>query len=85
MIYTARQLEEECQKQNEDLYMTSVVLNIVSCDCLWKIMTKFGCHLRFIAMVQKYHDGMQAHVQKDGEYSALFWSLKGSNRTVLWH
>ena len=35
-------------------------------------MTKFGCHLRFIAMAQKFHDGMQAHVQKDGEYSVLF-------------
>ena len=76
LIYTARQLQEECQEQNVDLYMTSVVLNngfnIVSCDGLWKIMTKFGCHLRSIAMVQKFHDGMQAHVQKDGEYSALF-------------
>ena len=35
-------------------------------------MTKFGCHLRFIAMVQKFHDDMQTHVQKDGEYSVLF-------------
>ena len=56
--------------------MTTVVLNkgfnIVSCDGLWKIMKKFGCHLRFIAMMQKFHDGMQAHIQKDGEYSALF-------------
>ena len=69
----ARQLQGECQEQNVDLYITSVVLNngfnIVSCDCLWKIMTKFGCHLRFIAMVQKFNDGMKAHVQKDGEYS----------------
>ena len=69
LIYTARQLQAECQEQNVDLYMTSVVLNkgfnIVSCDGLWKIMTKFGCHLRFIAMVQKFHDGMQAHVLKD--------------------
>ena len=88
-FYTARQLKEECQKQNVDLYLTSVVLNKgfnkVSCDGLWKIMTKFGLHLRFIAMVQKFHDGMQAHVQKDGEYSALFSVNKGSNRTVLWH
>ena len=81
LIYTARQLQEECQEQNVDLYMTSVVLNkgfnIVTCDGLWKIMTTFGCHLRFIAMVQKFHDGMQAHVQKDREYSALFLVTKG--------
>ena len=81
LIYTARQLQEECQEQNVDLYMTSVVLNngfnIGSCDGLWKIMTKFGCHLRFIAMVRKFQDGMQAHVQKVGEYSALFSVTKG--------
>ena len=39
--------------------------NDISWDGLWKIMTKFGCHLRFIPMVQKFHDGMQACVQKD--------------------
>ena len=81
LIYTARQLQEECQEQNVDLYMTSVILNkgfnIVSCDGLWKIMKKFVCHLRFIAMVQKFHNGMQAHIQKDGEYSALFLVTKG--------
>ena len=50
--------------------MTSVLnkgFNIVNCDGLWKIMTKFGCHLRFIGMVQKFYDGMQAHAQNDGE------------------
>ena len=43
LIYTGRQLQEECQEQNVDLYMTSVVLNkgfnIVNCDGLWKIMS----------------------------------------------
>ena len=27
LIYTARQLQEECQEKNVDLYMTSVILN----------------------------------------------------------
>ena len=40
-------------------------------------MTKFGCHLIFIAMVQKFHDGMQARVQKDCEYAVLFSVTKG--------
>ena len=61
--------------------MTSVVLNkgfdIVSCDGPRKIMTKFGCHLIFIAMVQKFYDGMQAHFQKDGGYSVIFSVTKG--------
>ena len=48
MIFTARQLQEKCQEQNVDLYMTFIDLtkafDTVSRDGLWKIMTKFGGH-----------------------------------------
>ena len=47
MIFTARQLQEKCQEQNVDLYITFVDLSkafdTVSRDGLWKTMTKFGC------------------------------------------
>ena len=40
MIFTARQLQEKCQEQNMDLYMTFVDLtkafDIVIPECLWK-------------------------------------------------
>ena len=76
MIFTARQLQEKCQKQNVDLYMTFVDLtkafDTVSRDGLWKIMVKFGCPPRYIAMSRQFHDGMQARVQNDGEYSEPF-------------
>ena len=35
-------------------------------------MAKFGCLPRYIAMVRQFHDGMQAGVQNDGEYSEPF-------------
>ena len=35
-------------------------------------MAKYGCPPRFIAMVRQFHDGTQARVQKDGEYSGPF-------------
>ena len=77
MIFTARQLQE----QNVDLYMTFVDLtkafDTVSRDGLWKIMAKFGCPPRYIAMVRQFHDGMQACVQNDGEYSEPFLVTKG--------
>ena len=76
MIFTARQLQEKCQEQNVDLYMTFVDLtkafDTVSRDGLWKIMAKFGCPPRYIAMVRQFHDGMQARVQNDGEYFEPF-------------
>ena len=55
MIFTARQLQEKCQEQNVDFYMTFVDLtkafDTVSREGLWKIMAKFGCPAKFIAVV----------------------------------
>ena len=56
-----------------DRYMTFVALtkafDTVSREGLWKIMAKFGCPAKFIAMVRQFHDGMLARVQHDGEFS----------------
>ena len=69
MISTARQLQEKCQEQNVDL---TKAFDTVSRDGLWKIMAKFGCSPRHVAMVRQFHDGMQARVLNDGEYSEPF-------------
>ena len=49
MIFTARRLQEKCQEQNVDLYMTFVDLtkafDTVSPDGLWKIMAKLPARL----------------------------------------
>ena len=44
----------------------------VSRDGLWKIMANLGCPPRYIAIVRQFHDGMQARVQNNGEYSETF-------------
>ena len=76
VIFTARQIQENCQEQNVDLYMTFVDLNkafdTVSREGLWKIMAKFGCPAKFIAVVRHFHDGMLVRVQNDGEFSDPF-------------
>ena len=68
--------KKKCQEQNVDLYMTFVDLtkafDTVSREGLWKIMAKFGCPAKFIAMVRQFHDGMLARVQNDGEFSDPF-------------
>ena len=62
IIFTARQLQEKCQ----DLYMTFVDLtkafDTVSREGLLKIMAKFGCPAKYIAMVCQFHDGMLVRV-----------------------
>ena len=81
MIFTVRQLQDKCHEQNVDLYMTLVDLakafDTVSRDGLWRIMAKFGCPPRYIAMVRQLHDGMQARVQNDGKYSEPFLVTNG--------
>ena len=74
MVFTTRQLQEKCQEQNVDLYMTFVDLTKAfdTVFGLWKIMAKFGCPAKFIAMVRQFHDGLLARVQNDGEFSDPF-------------
>ena len=66
MIFTARQLQEKCEEQNVELYMTFVDLtkafDTVSSEVLWKIMAKFGCPAKSIAMMRQFHDSMLARV-----------------------
>ncbi|XP_070207983.1 uncharacterized protein [Littorina saxatilis] len=76
MVFAARQLQEKCQEQNSDLFSTYVDLtkafDTVSREGLWNIMAKYGCPRKFIALVQQFHEGMQARVQDSGETSDPF-------------
>ena len=76
MVFAARQLQEKCQEQHCDLYMTFVDLtkafDTVSRKGLWRIMEKFGCPGKFITIVRQVHDGMMVKVMEDGEESKEF-------------
>ena len=76
MIFAARQIQEKCQEQYRDLYVTFVDLtkafDTISRDGLWRIMGKFGCPNRFISIVKQLHDGMLVKVIDDGEESEPF-------------
>lgn len=76
MVFAARQLQEKCQEQNVDLYSTYVDLtkafDTVSREGLWRIMAKYGCPRKFIAIVRQLHDGMLARIQDNGETTTPF-------------
>ena len=78
-IFTARQLQEKCQEQKIDLYMTFVdltkALDTVSRESLWKIMARFGCPTKFIAMVRQF--------QNDGEFSDPFPMTNGVKQSCV--
>ena len=84
MIFTVRQLQEKCQEQNCGLYITFVDLtkafDTVNRDGLWKIMSKFGCPEKFINIVRLFHDGMEARVKDNGEFSEPLPVTNGVNQ-----
>ena len=63
-------------QENQGLYITFVDLtkafDTVNRDGLWKIMSKFGCPQKFINMVRLFHEGMEARVKDNGEFSEPF-------------
>ena len=76
MVFIAIQLQKKSQEQNVNLCMTLVDLtkafDTVNREELWKIMAKFGCPAKFIAIVRQFHDGMLARVQNHSEFSDPF-------------
>ena len=76
MIFAARQLQEKCQKQCDDLFITFIDLT-KACDTVcrdgpWQIMEKFGCPRKSTALVRQLHDGMRATVLDNGDTSDSF-------------
>ena len=58
---------------------------------IWKIIAKFGCPPRFIAMVRRFHDGMQALVQNGGDrafsdhFGIFLVTVKLGKKCVILH
>lgn len=76
MIFTARQLQEKCREQYEDLFMAFVDLSkafdTVQRELLWDVLLRFGCPNKFVNILRQFHDGMTARVTIGGQESAPF-------------
>lgn len=66
MIFTAHQLQEKCQEQNQPLYKTFTALtkafDSVSCEALWLVQANIGCHEKYIQILRLLHENMYATV-----------------------
>jgi len=76
MILAARQIQEKCREQHQDLYMAFIDLtkafDTVDRTSFWTILGKIGCPLKFVTMVRLLHDQMEASVLVDGQKSESF-------------
>ena len=81
MIFAACQLQEKCQEQYDDLFITFIDLTkafgTVCREGLWQIMEKFGFPRKFTALVRQLHDGMRATVIDNGDTSDSFTVTNG--------
>ena len=75
-IFVARQLQEKCREQHQNLCMAFVdrtkAFNAVNQDLHWNILRKFDCPPTFIAILQQFNTGMCAQVVMAGSQSSSF-------------
>jgi len=71
MIFTARQLQEKCREQQQELYAVFVNLrkafDSVDRSALWEVLLKIGCPPNFVNIIRSFHDGMRAAVIEIGD------------------
>ena len=76
MIFVARQLQEKCREQHQNLYMAfadlTKAIDTVNRCLLWNMLQKIGCSPTFIAILQQFHTGMCAQIVMAGSQSSSF-------------
>jgi hypothetical protein len=76
MIFVARQLMEKSVEQHRDLHIIFIdiekAFDSVCRKTLWRVLEKFGCPPRFIAIVSALHNDMLGKVLYGGKVSEPF-------------
>ena len=81
MIFAVRQLQEKSREQRRPLHIAFVDLtkafDLVDRRSLFTVLAKAGCPPTLLALIQSFHQGMQARVQFDGDISDSFPIRRG--------
>ena len=76
MIFSLRQLQEKCRKQNQPLYLAFIDLtkafDLVSRDGLFKMLPIIGYPPKLLSLIRSFHDCMLSTVQFVGDISSAF-------------
>jgi len=87
MIFTARQMQEKCQEQHQDLYMIFIdvikTFDSVNRQGLWQVLRKIGCPDKFVKIVESFHEGMQGQVIDGVELSGMFAVTNGTKQGCI--
>ena len=81
MVFSLRQLQEKCRKQQMPLYVAFIDLtkafDLVSREGFFRILLKIGCPPRLQSMIESFHTDMKGTVQFNGSTSEPFSILSG--------
>ena len=84
MIFTARQIQEKCREQQQDLYLVFIDLtkafDTVNREGLWSILFKLGCPDKLVNVIRSFHDGMTARVVDISGLSDAFVVKNGTKQ-----
>ncbi|XP_059585102.1 uncharacterized protein LOC132250946 [Alligator mississippiensis] len=76
MVFVARQIQEKCQKQNQELFVIFIdltkALNSLNCEALWTTFQCLGCPLEFFTMLRLLHDDMTTTVLSERSETDAF-------------
>ena len=76
MIFVARQIQEKCWEQNQELFTAFIDLtkafDSINHEALWKILSRFGCPANFITILRLLHDKMTATILFNGTETGPF-------------
>jgi len=83
MIFIARQMQDKCREQQQDLYMIFIDLtrafDTVNRNGLWKVLKQIACTEKFIC-IRELHEGMMAQVLDCGVLSDQFCVCSGTKQ-----
>ena len=82
IIFAARQIQEKCRKQHQDLYMTFIDLtkafDSVHREGHRRVLKNIECLDKFVSIVRSFHDGLMGCFLDKGEMSLhLTWPEAG--------
>ena len=76
MIFSLRQLQEKCREHHMPLYIAFIDLtkafDLVSRDCLFKVLPKIGCPPKLQSMIESFHTDTKGTMQVNGSFSETF-------------
>ena len=76
MIFSVRQLQEECREQRRQLFIAFIDLtktfDLVSRRGLFNLLEKIGCPPKLLSVISSFHNNMKGTVNYDGATSEPF-------------